>query len=515
MILLIIFLITFSGYLCKCYIYLANMFQQNHYDYHKYFQTLNSYYLKKKYQYFYYWGLLFCLLSFVSQYFLYLTNLFLIVATCYKNHYIIKLKWTKRIIRHFITSLFLCVIYILCFYKITILIYLLGILLPLIIVLASLINAPIEALIKKHYQKQAKTKLDKAENLVKIAITGSFGKTSTKNIINEILMNKYLTLKTPKSYNTLMGLTLTINQSLNNETEIFISEMGAFFPGEIQEMATFIKPDIAIITEIGMQHLSTFKSLDNITKAKFEIAKGLTSSGCLILNYDNQAIREYDIKQLPTNKIYTYGIENGKYHVKNLNFSENITSFSIYDGDQYLIDIKTKLLGRHNVLNILAAYVCLKALETYQIYIKDTDLVKIIANMSPTLHRLSYQEQPPFHIYDDSYSSNIVGFKYATEVLTRQKGKKIIITPGIVDGGAFDEKLNIEIASIINDSFDEIYLIENKSSKIIESHLTNPQTYCFSTFKKAYLTILTKYNDSDEIINILIENDLPDSFLER
>ena len=504
-------------YMIKCYMYLVTLFQQNHYDLKKASYSLGNYYLRKKYQYYYYIGIIFVILSLFYDIFGYIASLILLFSFIHKNHYIIKLKFTKRMIRLlFTSSLIILILMGLCF-DLIVINYCLVLCLPLILVLANFINYPIEKLIKNYYKKKASKKINKMATLTKIAITGSFGKTSTKDIITQILSSKYLTLKTPASYNTMMGLALTINNKLNPETEIFVMEMGAFFIGEIEEMSKALKPNIAIITEIGMQHLSTFKSIDNIAKAKFEIASSLDQNGCLILNYDNKYIRDFDKTDILTTNIYTYGLKRGDYHIENLVFNGKETTFSIYHLNDFILEVKTNLLGRHNVLNILAAFTTLKALERYHIYIDNETFQKAMASITPTLHRLSYREEGMYHIYDDSYSSNIIGFKNASEVLSMQEGKKIIITPGIVDAGEYDQSINEEIAKGMIDVFDEIYLINNKSSEVIEQILKDKKRnyFIFSSFKEAYLTILSKYNRSDEIINILIENDLPDSFLER
>lgn len=504
-------------YIIKCFIYLVTLFQQNHYDLKKTSYSLGKYYLRKTYQYYYYVGIIFVVLSLFYDVFGYIASALLLVSFIHRNHYVIRLKFTKRIIRLLFTSSLIIFIPMIFCFRFILVNYCLVMLLPIVLVLANLINYPVEQVIKKYYKKKAIKKIDKMETLTKIAITGSFGKTSTKDIITQILSSKYLTLKTPASYNTMMGLSLTINNQLNPETEIFVMEMGAFFVGEIEQMSRAFRPNIAIITEIGMQHMSTFKSVKNIAKAKFEIASSLDQNGCLILNYDNEYIRDYDKSKIVTNHIYTYGIERGDYHIKNLVFNGKETTFSIFHFDHFVMDIKTNLLGRHHVLNILAAFTTLKALERYHIYIDNETFQKVVAKITPTLHRLSYREEGMYHIYDDSYSSNIIGFKNASEVLSMQEGRKIIITPGIVDGGEYDQSINEEIAKVMIDIFDEIYLINNKSSQVIAQILKDKKInyLIFSSFKEAYLTILSKYNRSDEIINILIENDLPDSFLER
>lgn len=190
--------------------------------------------------------------------------------------YILKLKFTSRMIRLWVTSiLFITIIGIISIYINSIIYILIPLYLPIIVFLASLVNLPIEHIINNYYYKLAKQKLQSFDDLVKIGITGSFGKTSTKDILYQIISKKYLTLKTPKSYNTLMGISRTINSDLNKPMELFIVEMGTFRIGEISKLSKFVKPNIAIITQIGPQHLSTLKTEANVLKAKLEIVDGL------------------------------------------------------------------------------------------------------------------------------------------------------------------------------------------------------------------------------------------------
>jgi UDP-N-acetylmuramoyl-tripeptide--D-alanyl-D-alanine ligase len=137
------------------------------------------------------------------------------------------------------------------------------------------LNRPIERYINDKYVKKAKDKLSNHKNLVKIAITGSYGKTTVKNILNQILSTKYNVLITPKSYNTPMGLVKTIKR-LNNNHEIFISEMGARRVGDIKYLSSIFRQDIAVITGITTQHLETFFTIDNIIKAKGEIIENFS-----------------------------------------------------------------------------------------------------------------------------------------------------------------------------------------------------------------------------------------------
>lgn len=514
-------LILLNLFFIKKLYYLLNIFQQNHYDIKKYMQTLKQYYTKKTDNYLYYLIVVFiilgCIMNHITIYYIFCTIAFilLLVIFFFKDTFVIQLKFTKRLIRLIITiaiiSLLECIFFI-CL-KSSYMISVNGMLLPFIVILGSMMNHPVETLIKKKYKNKAIHKLEAMHNLVKIAITGSFGKTSTKNILYQILASKYVVTKTPKSYNTMMGLSLTINNELKETTEVFITEMGAFKNKEIEEMSLAIKPNIAIITEVGPQHLSTFKTIENVLRAKLEIIKGLT--GECIVNYDNDLLRN-ELEQMPIDKL-TYGTIYGKIKAKNIFYKNNLTSFDIYNEDNYVMTIETKLLAKHNIYNILCAYSVILSLRNYQIDISDEEFQKAASQLEATEHRLSYKYQAPFHIYDDAYSSNVVGFKNALEVLKMQNGIKCIITPGIVDGGLDEEKINLEIAKELTNEIDEIYLIKNKASLSIIKFLEekNISHQVFSKFMDAYTDLTSKYQNTNQEIHILIENDLPDSFLER
>ncbi len=520
-ILLIFDLILLSVHDLKCLYFLLNIYQQNHYDKKKYLASMKNFYLFKTYNYFYYGIILFLFLGIVlNQVVIYyicctIALALLLTSFCFQDHFIIPLKFTPRLIRLCITTGVLSILFILpfCFLKEIYLVSFLGLLLPFILILASFLNQPLENHIKQTFKKRAITKLSTLPHIVKIGITGSFGKTSTKNILYSVLSSKYHVLKTPKSYNTMMGIAKTINQELKENHEIFIVEMGAFRKGEIEEMTLAVEPDIAIITEVGPQHLSTFHTIDHIVEAKFEIAKG--NGKDLILNYDNEKIRNYEKKD--DKEITSFGTNNATFTVQNITYQNNETFFDIYENDTYKLSIQTKLLAKHNITNIVCAYATIQTLSKYNIIIDDKTFQKEIEKLKPSIHRLSYKYVKPFHIYDDSYSSNLVGFKNALEVLKNQTGIKCIITPGIVDGGQKEEELNLEVANYLTTGIDEIYLIKNKASLTIIKFLEEKKIPCkvFTKFMDAYLDLTKKYQESFEDVHLLIENDLPDSFLER
>ena len=158
---------------------------------------------------------------------------------------------------------------------------------------------------RKRYINDAKRILNEMPNLLVIGITGSYGKTSMKNFLYSLLSEKYDVLKTPKNYNTTMGVVKTIREELKPTHQIFLCEMGATNVGDIKEICDIVNPKLGVITSIGPQHLESFKSIENIIKTKFELADSVKqNNGTIFLNYDNNYIKN---KELDMNKI-TYGV---------------------------------------------------------------------------------------------------------------------------------------------------------------------------------------------------------------
>lgn len=502
-------ILVLFGYLLY---YLLNLFQQEHYDYQKFVKLLPTFYFKKTYT-----DILYIYLILVLFNNIYHTIIFLL-GTIYilikPTKYIVKLKLTPRIIRMSVTLIIILMLpfvfikdnHLLLF---TILLFFV----PFELILVNIINYPVEQLIRKHYLKLAKKKLQQTNNLIKIAITGSYGKTSTKNILNHVLSNNYITLATPKSYNTLMGITKTINAHLNSTTEIFIMEMGAFRKGEIKQMVKEFPPNISVITEIGPQHLSTFKSIEGVLKAKLEIISNQAYESPLVINNDNKYLKNVNIIKIKD--IYKVGInEDNQYYVRNIKIVKGKTIFEILNPFGEVINIESPLLGNHNVLNIVICYGIIQALKQYNIVISNDEFIRRIKTVPQIPHRLEYKCQNNLHIYDDSYNSNVSGFTSAIELFQRLPTKKVLITPGIVDGGKQSKEINENIAQKIIKQFDEIYLIRNQVIIYYVNifHKYNQEYKLFNSFKDAFNALKKKYKEE---VSVLIENDLPDNFLER
>lgn len=382
-----------------------------------------------------------------------------------------------------------------------------------IIYLAKLINTPVEKSVFNHYKNNAKNKLKSMPNLKIIGITGSYGKTSSKNILADILNAKYNVLPSPKSLNTMNGLMITVNNHLSKFDDVLIAEMGAYVRGEINELCELVGPKYGIITSIGTAHLATFGSEENIQKAKMELIEYLPSDGIGILNKDDPKQKSYKIKN--DCKIKWIGIDSDDVDVKasNIKCNNKGTSFDCtFKGDENTYKFETRLLGKHNVYNILAGLAL-----GYEFGLTIKQLQQGVKMCRPTEHRLELKKLGNIYQIDDAYNSNPVGAKSALDVLKMMDGTKVVVTPGMVELGDKEEQLNEIFGEQISEVADYVILIGEKQTKPIMEGLKNKKfnkdnIYVLNDVRKAY-TLLNQLK-SDKDLYALFENDLPDTYTE-
>lgn len=384
----------------------------------------------------------------------------------------------------------------------------------IVIFIAMLINMPIEKLVYLHFKNKAMNKIKGMPNLKIIGITGSYGKTSCKNILGEILNVKYSALPTPKNLNTFNGLIMTINNFLDKFTDIFIAEMGAYVKGEITRLCKLVKPKYGILTKIGTAHLETFGSEENIQIGKFELIESLPSDGFGVLNGDDPLQVNYKLKN--DVKTIWIGIDNSDVDVQatNIKCSHEGTTFNVlFKGDKKKYPFETKLLGKHNVYNILAAIACGREFE-----IEIKDLQRAVKGVKPIEHRLELKKIGNFYQIDDAYNSNPVGAANACEILGKMPGMKVVVTPGMIELGEKENEYNKIFGTQIAEVADLVILIgERKTKPIKEGLLTKgfdkDNIIVFNDVREAYPYISNLSTKKD--VYALFENDLPDSFNEQ
>lgn len=382
--------------------------------------------------------------------------------------------------------------------------------------IALIINTPVEKCVYLYYKKIAQNKLKSMPNLKIIGITGSYGKTSSKNILSDILNIKYNALPTPRNLNTYNGLIMTVNNYMDKFTDIFIAEMGAYVKGEIAGLCKLVKPKYGIITRIGTAHLETFGSEDNIVQGKFELVESLPSDGFAILNGDDPKQVNYKIKNKV--RIIWIGIENENVDVRatNIKCSNKGTSFDVlFKGDEKKYHFETKLPGDHNVYNILAALACGREFD-----IDIPDLITAVRNVRPVEHRLELKRLGNFYQIDDAYNSNPIGAENACKILGMMPGYKVVVTPGMVELGTKEDEYNKKFGEQIAKVADIVILIGRKKTQpikegLLTSGFNKEQIIVFNDVRDAYPYINNLAISVKQDVYALFENDLPDTYNEN
>lgn len=380
-----------------------------------------------------------------------------------------------------------------------------------VVMTANVVNKPIEKCVYLYYRIKAITKLN-SMNIPVVGITGSYGKTSSKNIINDILNVKLNSFATPKSFNTPYGLINSINNYLDKFNDIFIAEMGAFKIGEIKQNCKLVHPKYGIITTIGEAHLETFGSRDNIMKGKFELVESLPSDGLAILNGDDEYQLKYKIKN--NCNVKWIGIDNKEVdlYATNIKLSSKGTSFDcVFKGDKNKYKFQTKLLGKHNVYNILAGI-----LLGHELGLSINELQRGVNSVKVIEHRLELKKYGNINIIDDAYNSNPVGSKRAVEVLGLMEGTKIIVTPGMIELGEKQYELNYKFGQYISRVCDYVILIGKNQTKpiydgLIENKFDDKKIFVLNDVRESFTLMIRLASDKTYV---LLENDLPDLFNE-
>ncbi|MFZ4542451.1 MAG: Mur ligase family protein [Saprospiraceae bacterium] len=374
---------------------------------------------------------------------------------------------------------------------------------------ASLL-APVENSINNGFVVDAKKKLKGMPNLKVVGITGSYGKTSVKHFVARILSEKYNVLHTPGSVNTTLGVVRIIREQLRPTHDIFIAEMGAKKMGDVKELCDLVEPDIAILTAIGPEHLDTFGDMKNVQKGNFELPESLDHNGFAILNADYELVKEYDKNN--TGKIwYSVLNTNADYSARNIQYTPGGMTFEFLHKGNLLFPLETKLLGDHNVSNIIAA--CAVASE---LGVEPGKIAFAVRNLQAVQHRLEVKKfSNGLTIIDDAFNSNPMGAAMAVDVLGKISGnKKIIVTPGMIELGELEFEANKTFGKQIAAVCDFTILVGPKQTAPIQEGLREasyPENKLF--IAKNLTEAIAKVNEiatSGDVV--LYENDLPDTY---
>ncbi len=356
-----------------------------------------------------------------------------------------------------------------------------GVILPLAV--AVLGSMAIEKVLIHGYRLQAKKKLESMPDLIVVGVTASYGKTSIKNFIAQIAGHEKRVYATPRSVNTLGGVMKDINESLPEDTQVYIVEMGARGPGDIAQITEFVEPHYAVVGVIGPQHIEYFKSLERIRDTKMEII----SSKRLLHAWVHTSA---NVK--PNEKVTLFGneIESVDANLEGVKFTLNLP--------QKRVEVSIPVLGAFNAVNVTAALHLANALGIP--YEKGATYA---GSLKPVPHRLQRIDAGGKIILDDSFNGNIDGMISSFELASQHKGRKVLVTPGLVES---DVELNEKVAKKADEIFDLIIVTGKINRPIFKKSVSKDKLYILENKEniEKVLAELTKEGDL-----ILFANDAP------
>ena len=385
-------------------------------------------------------------------------------------------------------------------------------LLPLWVALGGLCAWPIEKLVSEMYFRDAQKKLAAWPDLIKIGITGSYGKTSVKFILGTILQEKFQVLVTPSSFNTPMGVTRIIREKLMPAHQVFVAEMGARHVGDIKELCRLVHPHHGVLTSVGPQHLDTFHTLERIKSTKYELMDAIPDGGCCFFPDDKAICRELFDKTRKEKRLCSIhgDADDADVWATDIHVSSEGSSFMLHTMNESIL-CQTRLLGEHNIQNIiLAATVGLRLGMTLK------QVARGISKITPVEHRLQLIPSTGVTIIDDAFNSNPKGAQAALKVLREFEGRRIIITPGMVELGAGEAEFNREFGQMMADCVDVAILVGKKHTAPIADGLKA------AGFPQENLHVVSTLDEASAILRrigrpgdvALFENDLPDNYSE-
>lgn len=309
-------------------------------------------------------------------------------------------------------------------------------------------------------------------NIPVIAVTGSVGKTSTKDIIANVLGQKYKVLKTEGNMNNHIGLPMTLLK-LKDHTAVVV-EMGMNHFGEISLLTNIAKPTGCVITNIGTSHIGNLGSRENILKAKLEILEGLDKNGFVLINNDNDLLHDWAKKEKKY-KVYTYGLENNStYMAKKITTLENSSEFEING-----IKGNVPIGGIHFVYNSVCAFAVGDILN-----VEKEKIIKGISEFKLTAKRMDTEViQDNIKIINDSYNASYDSMKAALEVVNNTLAqRKIAILGDMLELGDYAKELHEKVGEeVVKNKIDILITIgenaKNIANKAKELKMENVQSF--------------------------------------
>ena len=351
------------------------------------------------------------------------------------------------------------------------------------LIMAYGISTLLEKILFISFKHKGKQRVKSIAGLRTIAITASFGKTSIKNYLFHVLKKKYKVYKTPRSVNTIAGIVLDANRDLPLDTQIYIAEAGARVSGDIEEIAMFLEPQICVIGSVGEQHIEYFKTLDNIIHTKMELLKSPRMEMGFV--HKSVPMKDYStITKFPNNLHITKSNLEGVWF--DVEIAGNIEHFH------------APILGSFNAINLTAVILVSHYLGM------SIDEIKIALTTLPQVeHRLQKIEAGGKLIIDDSFNGNLEGMLEAVNICSSYNGRKVIITPGLVES---TDEANMLLAKAINETFDYVILTGSLNTTLLSDNIDKEKIYILKD-KSQMESALLKYTKIGDLV--LFANDAP------
>lgn len=387
-------------------------------------------------------------------------------------------------------------------------------LVPAVLIAANRALRSEQERINARYVAEAKARLAEFKGL-KIGVTGSFGKTSVKHILAQVLAIEGNVFYSRGSINTVLGLTRHIRQRLQPAHKYFIAEMGAYNIGSIARLAAFVEPEVGIITAVGEAHLERFGSVANVAKGKAELAEFVCAHGKFVVV--TEAVLAHppfrDLYNRFRQKFVVCGpSEAADVQILETRLDKDGRAIRLRLPDGKILDLTVPLLASYNASNIALVVGAVTVIAPQILPM----LPAFLPNLEQTPHRLERKERVSAPLLlDDAYNSNEQGFREAVEVLgtlaSQRGGRSILVTPGIVELGATHDEVHRKLGELSGQTLDAIYVVNPDR---IPTFLAGAKAggkarvVTVARFAEAQTAIDQLYRDPKDVM--LYENDLPD-----
>ena len=277
-----------------------------------------------------------------------------------------------------------------------------------------------------------------------IGITGSNGKTTTKDMIAAVLAEQMTVVKTEANFNNEVGLPLTLLK-ISPETQVAVVEMGMRGLGQIRQLTEIARPTIGVVTNVGLTHLELLGTQENIARAKQELVESLPESGLAVLNGDDNIVR--GMGTVTQARVIYYGIDGPKlnYRACRIKLIENGSQFKVATKDKDIkgeFELRIAIPGRHNILNVLAAVAVARELGLNVVQIR-----KGLQKPDITEKRLKIFKKNGYSIIDDTYNASPASVKAALDVLKADQSgrRKIVVLADMLELGDQAGAIHFEI----------------------------------------------------------------------